>query len=190
MKRAEKSTTLVLDVLAVTGLLLFSGWIVFFSLLVGPGYWGPTISLLTNAGAVGAILHILSEYGESAKIMSIVLIAFAWVLGLSAVVFGFSSLNNFEIGVVLPKVIMFVYPILFLVGILKKKIGDILFKGATLLYIGCAAGILTLIISSIPLPFELTGASSIALAFLFILMFIVFYPLYRLFFVSGFTIRS
>ena len=184
----SKQTTLVLDVLVIVALLLFATWGAFFALLVGPGYSGLTIGMLANAGAIGAILYILSSYSKTGRILSILLLVFGWLLGLVAVVFGFAPGEFSEIGIVVPKAIVFLYPLIFLGGVFKKTIGNKLFKGAAVLYAGLALGqILTILIAGGPI--ELTGATFIGLMFLIIWLFAIFYPIYRLFTVDGFMFK-
>lgn len=176
----------MLDVLAIVALLLFSVQAVFFALLAGPGYWGPTIGMVIHASAIGTVLYILKEYGETARVLSILLLAFGWLLGLFAVVFGFAPGEFFsEVGVLLPKAIIFLYPLLFLIGVLKAAIGDALFKGAAVAYAGLSIGQIALLLVSGG-GTELNGVNIILFMVFIMWLFVVLYPLYRLFWVSGF----
>lgn len=182
----SKQTTLVFDVLAIIALLLFSVQAVFYALLAGPGYWGPTIGLLIHAGAIGTVLYILKDYGKTGRVLSILLLIFGWLYGLVAVVFGFAPGEFIEAGAALPKAIMLFYPILFLVSVLKKNIGDKIFKGAPVLYAGLSIGQIILLLTSGG-GIELNGINIIMLMIIIIWLFAILYPLYRLFQVSGFT---
>ena len=193
MKHISKSAKSVFDALAVIGLLLFSVWVVFISLLVGPGYWGSTIGLLTHAGAIGAMLYILQDLGAAAQIFSIMILILGWFFGLIAIVFGFAPGNFLELHVALPKAIMFLYPLIFLLGISKKKIGINLFKWATVLYIGLAGGIFISLASNIQIMSEAPGDIIAAVTFfslLCMLLFIVTYPLYRLLRTNGVSMQQ
>ena len=180
----NKQTILVLDVLAIVALLIFSAWGAFIVLLAGPGYLSLTIGMLANAGGVGAVLYILSSYKKTGRILSILLLAFGWLFGLMSVVFGFAPGEFSEVGILIPKAIIFAYPILFLIGVLKENVGDKLFKGAVVLYAGLSLGEILLVLMNAGV--ELTGAGFIALMFIAVWLFAIIYPLYRLFMIGGF----
>ena len=175
----------MLDVLVIVLLLFFSAQAVFYALLAGPGYWGPTVGLLLNAGGAGTILYILSAHGSAGRTLSTILLAFGWLLGLFAVVLGFAPGEFSELGVLLPKVIIFLYPLVFLVGVLVRGFGSVVFKSAVMLYTGVTLGQIVLLFSAGGILIPMNGIGLIVLVFLGVWLFSLLYPLYRLLAVDG-----
>ena len=181
-----KQTILVLDVLTIVALLLFSAWASFFALLAGPGYLGLTIGMLVNAGGVGAVLYILSDYSKTGRFLSIILLVFAWLFGLVAVVFGLRAGPGIaQTEILIPKLIVFLYPLIFLTGVFKKSFGDKMFKAAVLLFAGLSIGLILLIVAANG-GIEVTGAGFIALLFLAVWLSSILYSVYRLLKINGF----
>ena len=127
----------VLDTIAILLLLPFSAFVIFATLLIDTGtQWSPLIGVLLNAGAIAAILFLLSSYAQIGRVLSIALLVLGWLLGLMVVVFGFAPgvfLSALPIAAM--KSVMFLYPPLFLYGVLQPSIGKPLFKIATVLFI-------------------------------------------------------
>ena len=180
MEKNPQVIRTVFDALAVIGLLLFAMWVMFVSLLVGPGYWGPTVGLLMHASAVGVAVYMLRQYGKTAQTLSQAVIVLLWIFGLFSVVFGFAPGQFIDPGVVFPKIIMFSYPILLFLSLQKKSLGRGVSKAAIVVHSGLSTGLfIVLFASAIQEPFVVNVLSAVVTGVFLILLFLVLYPFFR-----------
>ena len=180
-----KTVRKVLDVLALITLFYFAVQSVGYSFLVGPGYWGATVGLLLHAFAVGAIVYILSSYRHTGKNLSAVFLVLIWLFGLLSVVFGYAPGEFSESGILFPKLIMLLYPILYFILLLRRVS---VFKVLALFYVVSSLGQFVMLLVG-TIVFRPEHVSFEGMVPLFVLAIIVtlavtlfpsFYTLYRL----------
>ncbi len=169
----------ILDVVIVVSLMIIAYWSMFFVLLATGG-WGPTIGLLVSMIMIGAALYLLSLHRNTGKRTSIVLLSVTWILGIPAVIFGYVPGDFTTPFIVMPKIIVFLIPLLFIFAVFKENVGKYLFKTLTFF-----AAVATLIASSVFLIYNpIFDVLTEPFGYLFVL-FILFllisglYPLFR-----------